>query len=199
MPDLADLTIPQINTVISYRAERAGILLFFPTVASLDRFEELCDRNLHAHHPRGTPPSLQELANLNIITVPRVIDDFLANDIHQETGTLPAARGLQVLGGQRAPCVDGDEHARQRVEAEDNEQVIGATSDSDGISVQSSDDERGRQLVDDEDEQASDDRSDSDQGDNSDDDSANSEVLNAMAEALADEYDQREWDILEYL
>ncbi len=175
-------------------------------MASLDRFEEVCDRNLHAHHPRGTPPTLQELANLNIITVPRVIDDFLANDAHQETDILPAVPGLKVLGGQRVPYVNGDERAAQLVEAEGHTHVL-AHSDSDGISVQSGnavdDEERVGQLVDDDDNQQasgaqseSDDSSNSEPGEYSDDDS---EVLDEMAEALADEDAQREWDMLEYL
>lgn len=51
--------------------------LMFPTPTSLDRFEKACDRNLPVYAAETSPPMLEHLRDLGLISAPKVFGSFL--------------------------------------------------------------------------------------------------------------------------
>ncbi|KAI0720092.1 hypothetical protein C8T65DRAFT_736256 [Cerioporus squamosus] len=89
--------------VICYRAQEAGsrgMVLIFPTDTSLDRFEAACDRNLPSHAIETSAPTLEQLRDLGLVAVPRVLGSFLLEG-RTETATNPPQ--------QESTHDDGDE------------------------------------------------------------------------------------------
>ncbi|RDX40496.1 hypothetical protein OH76DRAFT_1490232 [Lentinus brumalis] len=92
------------TTIVTYRHPRGekGLILFFPTAAALERFEECSDRNLFpTARPLIPPPSLQDLVDLGIISVPKIIGDFM-----DDAAAVEAVRG-SALTRHLEGAVDG--------------------------------------------------------------------------------------------
>ncbi|RPD74272.1 hypothetical protein L226DRAFT_571713 [Lentinus tigrinus ALCF2SS1-7] len=75
--------------IVTYRAGDSGMCVIFPTPSSLDRFEEACDHNLPAHPKETSPPTLEDLRDLGLVSVPEVLGSFLLDGRTEPVGRLP--------------------------------------------------------------------------------------------------------------
>lgn len=65
--------------MVTYRVrDDSGLVLFFPDGSVLDRFQECCDAILTPANPLdGAAPTLEELGELGLINVPRIVGGYL--------------------------------------------------------------------------------------------------------------------------
>ncbi|TFK92436.1 hypothetical protein K466DRAFT_595197 [Polyporus arcularius HHB13444] len=63
--------------LVTYRAGTSGMCLFFHTAPSLDRFEAACDDCLPYYGTGSPAPTLEQLRDLGLITVPKAVGAFL--------------------------------------------------------------------------------------------------------------------------
>ena len=124
--------------MLSFRAQGAGLFIVFPQSSSLDYFQDCCDRVVNLRISSASAPTLQELADLDIIRVPRIVGGFLAANAATTREAVPA---LAEMDSARIPYYEECEDAA-------GSQTTDADSDSDTSASSSLIDELVQELVD---------------------------------------------------
>ncbi|RDX39754.1 hypothetical protein OH76DRAFT_1413375 [Lentinus brumalis] len=95
--------------VVTYHTGRSGLILGLESASDMERFERACDHVLPTYKAGSVPPTLEQLGELGVLSVPRRVGDFLHGDPVTD-GAPPSAPQEEpiVNEGEDEPGVDFD-------------------------------------------------------------------------------------------
>ncbi|KAI0710514.1 hypothetical protein C8Q76DRAFT_798071 [Earliella scabrosa] len=124
------------STVVTYHAQSNGLALIFTNERCMERFEESCDRIPSSPHACDVGPTIQDLADLGLIAVPRIVGNFLAGPAIAPSVQPEIAPGGDDVGANYSSSrdesdgeVDGDNVSLGSLSSDDLSEVLDALED----------------------------------------------------------------------